>query len=121
MPTVIVLSLIWLISSWANLTVLVWFTYKNIDILESHLSDCAGVTATRNLWQGGVIGRQMRLSIIFAIMYMPKVMHRRGDITRDAHLNIPQHLRRRIWTIHIWLLINGFFLAALCYAIGGTQ
>lgn len=121
MPIFVVLGLAWLISSWINLMAMGWFTYKNIDVLEEHLSDCQGVTNTRNLWQGGVIGRQMRLSIIFAIMYMPRIMYRRGDITQDAHLRIPFRLRRHIWGLHIWLFINGGALAALCYAIESSR
>jgi hypothetical protein len=117
MPLLVVLGLIWLISSWINLAVMARFAYKNIDTIEHSLSDCQGVTNTRNLWQGGILGRHMRLSIIFAIMYMPRIMYRRGDITQNAHLNIPAHLRRRMWAIHTWLVINCVFLAALCYAI----
>jgi hypothetical protein len=117
MPLVVVLGLIWLISSWINLVVMARFAYKNIDALEHSLSDCQGVTNTRNLWQGGIVGRHMRLSIIFAIMYMPRIMYRRGDITENAHLNIPRHLRKKIWAIYIWLFINGGCLAALYYAV----
>lgn len=117
MPILGILCLLWAISMWVNLIVMMRFTYKNIDAIEWHLSDCKGVAATRNLWQGGVIGRQMRLSIIFAIMYMPGIMYRRGDITENAHLNIPRHLRKKIWAIYIWLFINGGCLAALYYAV----
>jgi hypothetical protein len=54
-------------------------------------------------------------------MYMPRIMYRRGDITENAHLNIPAHLRRRMWAIHTWLVINCIFLAALCYAIKSSR
>lgn len=50
-------------------------------------------------------------------MYMPGVMYRRGDITKNAHLNIPLQLRRKIWAIYIWLFVNAGFLAALYYAV----
>jgi hypothetical protein len=59
----------------------------------------------------------MRLSIIFATMYMSGVMYRRGDITKNAHLNIPLQLQRKIWAIYIWLFVNAGFLAALYYAV----
>jgi len=117
MVVLIAAGFVWLTSSCLNLIAMMWFAYKNIDVIEQHLSDCEGITATSNLWQGGVIGRHMRLSIIFATMYMPGVMYRRGDITKDAHLNIPFQLRRKIWAIYIWLFINAGFLAVLCYAV----
>jgi hypothetical protein len=85
------------------------------------LSDCTGVAATRNLWKGGIIGRQMRLSMIFAFMYMPGIMYRRGDITLNAPLNIPLPLRRRIWAIHIWLFINCGCLAMFYFIVKSTQ
>lgn len=50
-------------------------------------------------------------------MYMPGVMYRRGDITKNAHLNIPLQLRRKIWAIYIWPFVNAGFLAALYYAV----
>jgi hypothetical protein len=50
-------------------------------------------------------------------MYMPGVMYRRGDITKNAPLNIPLQLRRKIWAIYIWLFVNVGFLAALYYAV----
>ena len=117
MPVLAILVLIWFVSNVINLLVLIRFTYKNLDIIEDHLSDCQGVVNTRNLWGGGVIGRHMRLSIIFAGMWMPKIMFRRGDFTKNAHLNIPRHLRLRIWGINIWLIFNCTCIAVLSYAI----
>ncbi|RJX82113.1 hypothetical protein [Pseudomonas sp. LS-2] len=117
MPVLACLVLIWLISSCANLIVMTWFTYHNIDVIERYLSGCKGIAATRELWKGGFRGRQMRLSIIFATMYMPGVMYRRGDITKIAHFNIPLQLRRKIWAIYIWLFVNAGVLAAVYYAV----
>ena len=111
MPLFAISTLLWLISTTINLIVMTWFAYKKIDLLEQYLSDCKGVMETKILWRGGVKGRQMRLSMVFAFMYMPGVWYRRGDITKDAHLNIPRRLRREVWVIYIWLFINCGWLA----------
>lgn len=47
MPVLACLVLIWLISSCANLIVMTWFTYRNIDVIERHLSSCKGVAAIK--------------------------------------------------------------------------
>jgi hypothetical protein len=114
-------GLLLLASVWINLIVLMRFTCKNLHIIEHHLSDCQGVINTRNLWGGGVIGRHMRLSIIFAGMWMPRIMHRRGDFTKDAHLNIPRRLRWRIWAVMVWLIINCMSMAVLYFAIKASK
>lgn len=117
MPIILASGLTWFMSTLLNLIVMARFGHKNLDIIERYLSDCPGVINTRNIWGGGIIGRHMRLSMIFAFMYMPGIMYRRGDITENAHLNIPRSLRRRIWAIYIWLLLNCGCLAILNYAI----
>jgi len=110
-------GLILLVSVWVNLIVLMRFTYKNIEIIEGYLPDCRSVIDTKNLWGGGVAGRHMRLSMIFAAMWMPGIMYRRGYVTKNAHLNIPRPLRRRIWRLNIWLITNCAWAAVLYYAI----
>jgi hypothetical protein len=117
MPILLVLILIWLFSTLINLIVIMRFTYKHIDTIEQYLTDCDGIVNTRSLWGGGVWGRHMRLSMIFAAMYMPGIMFRRGYITENAHLNIPLHIRQRIWAINIWLLINCTCMAVLYYSV----
>jgi hypothetical protein len=110
-------GLILLVSVWVNLIVLMRFTYKNIEIIEGYLPECRSVIDTKNLWGGGVAGRHMRLSMIFAAMWMPGIMYRRGYVTKNAHLNIPRPLRRRIWRLNIWLITNCAWAAVLYYAI----
>jgi len=105
------------VSTWLNLITLMWFTYKNLDFLEDCLSDCRCVSDTRTIWQGGVVGRHMRLNMVFMVTYMPGFFFRRGDITKDAQLNIPHHLKWWIWCLHGWLVTNGGAMAVLCYLI----
>jgi len=105
------------ISTWLNLIVLMWFTYKNIDFLEDRLSGCRCISDTRGIWQGGFVGRHMRFNMIFMVTYMPGIMYRQGHITKDAHLHIPRHLKWRIWGIYAWLFTNMSAMAVLCYFI----
>jgi len=120
MPVSGLLCLAWMVSMGINLIVMMRFTHKNIENIEQYLSDCKGIINTRTLWGSGVWGRHVRLSIIFATLYMPGIMFRRGDITENAHLNIPLYFRRRIWALNVWLLINCAWLAVLYYAVKKT-
>jgi hypothetical protein len=115
--TLAILVLIWFVSAVINLIVLTIFTHKNIEALEEHMSDCLIVINFKDFWGDSVKGRHRRLSMIFGAMYMPGIMFRRGYITENAHLNIPVHLRRRIWALVIWLTVNFIFLTGLACAI----
>lgn len=105
------------VSLWTNLIVLILFTYNKIDFLEQRLSGCRCISDTKTLWQGGFFARHMRLNMVFMVTYLPGIMHRRGHITKDAHLNIPLRLKWWIWGIYFWLFSNSCAMAVLCYLI----
>lgn len=117
MPILGLLCFAWGVSVWLNLIVMMWFTYKNIDLLEDRLSGCRCISDTRGLWQGGIVGRHMRLNMVLMVTYMPGPMYRRGHITENAHLNIPRRLKWCTWGLYIWLSLNMICMAILCYAI----
>jgi hypothetical protein len=48
MPVLACFVFIWLISSCANLIVMTWFTYHNIDVIERHLSGCKALLPPGN-------------------------------------------------------------------------
>lgn len=111
------LGLILTISIWTNLLLLLWFAYKHLDLLEHRLSGSKCITETRNLWTGGMIGRLMRLGMVFIVMSMPRLMYVRGHAEKDAHRSIPLPLRRWMWGIHIALLTNFIVSMALACLI----
>ena len=74
---------------WTNIIIMVWFTYKSIEHLEHVLSDCSCINDFRAIWQGGIIGRQMRLNMVVTVITLPKAMYRRGHITKNAHQSVP--------------------------------
>jgi hypothetical protein len=110
-------SIVLIVSMWANLLIMMWFTYRNIEYLEDKLSDCRCINDFRAIWQGGIIGRHMRFNMVMMVITFPNAMYRRGDSTQDAHDRIPLRLKRWIWGIYIWLFLNGFCLTLLAYLI----
>lgn len=48
MPVLACFVFIWLISYCANLIVMTWFTYHNIDVIERHLSGCKALLPPGN-------------------------------------------------------------------------
>jgi len=121
MPTLGILCLVWGISIWLNIIFLMVFTYKKIELLENCLSDCRCIAEIRAIWQGGIVGRHMRLNMVFMVTYMPEFFFRRGDITKDAHLKIPRHLKWCIWCLHGWIFANVAAMAVLCYLIKNAR
>lgn len=111
------LGLTLIISTWINNLVMAWFTYRNINHLENRLSNCKCISDTKALWQGGLIGRQMRLNMVVTVITLPKAMYRRGHITKNAHHSVPLQLRLRIWGIYSWLFVNCTCLAILAWLI----
>ena len=117
MPILGLLCLAWIVSIWINLTVLMVFTYRNIDSLENRLSGCQCIDDTRRIWGEGFVGRQMRLNMVLMVTYMHGILYRRGDITKNAHLSIPRQLKWWIWGIYGWTATNMAALAVVCYSI----
>ena len=111
------LGLTLIISIWINILVMAWFTYRNINHLENRLSNCKCISDTKALWQGGLIGRQMRLNMVVTVITLPKAMYRRGDITKNAHHSVPLQLKLRTWGIYSWLFVNCTCLATLAWLI----
>jgi hypothetical protein len=111
------LGLVLTISAWTNILFLLAFMHKHLDFLEQCLSGNKCVINTKSLWGGGVIGRLMRLGMVFIVISMPGFMYARGEAMKDAHQSIPRHLKRWMWGIHIALLTNFIVSMALACLI----
>lgn len=96
---------------------LLGFMHKHLDFLERCLSGNKCVINTKSLWGGGVIGRLMRLGMVFIVISMPGFMYARGEAMKDAHQSIPRHLKRWMWGLHISLFLNLTSLMALSFLI----
>jgi len=77
------------VSIWLNITILMVFTYKKIEFLKDRLSDCRCIAEIRAIWQGGIVGRHMRLNMVFMAKCMPGFFVRRGDMTKKCSLQYP--------------------------------
>jgi hypothetical protein len=80
----------------------VFFCYRKIEVIESYLNGCKCICDARSIWGDGIIGRQMRMNMVSVVLTFPHLMYRRGDISKDANLRVPPHLRAWI----LWLYIN---------------
>ncbi|MFJ3484675.1 hypothetical protein ACIPL1_15005 [Pseudomonas sp. NPDC090202] len=108
-----------ILSCFMFLTVLfmVVFAKCKIGVLESYLADCKCVIDTKAIWGGGVIGRQMRMNMIFFILAFPDVMHKQGNTSRDAHKKVPTHLRQWVLFQYLWLIIVAVCMVVFCSVV----
>jgi hypothetical protein len=111
------LGLILTISAWTNILFLLGFMHKHLDFLEQCLSGNKCVIDTKTLWGGGIIGRLIRLGMVFIVISMPRFMYDRGEAMKDAHQSIPRHLKRWVWGLHISLFLNLTLLMTLSLLI----
>lgn len=91
-------------SFWMIATVLAitFFCYRKIEVIERYLNACKCICDARSIWGDGIIGRQIRMNMVTVVLTFPHLMYRRGDISKDANLRVPPHLRAWI----LWLYIN---------------
>lgn len=98
----------WMIATAFAMTI---FCYKKIEIIESYLNDCRCVSDARRMWGDGIIGRQMRMNTVAVALTFPRLMHHRGDISKDANLRVPLHLRN--WIIWLYINLNALFVCMI--------
>lgn len=98
----------WMIATILTMTI---FCYQKIEIIESYLNDCRCISDARRMWGDGIIGRQMRMNMVTVVLTFPRLMHHRGDISKDANLRVPRHLR--IWILWLYINLNTVFVCMI--------
>lgn len=96
-------------SIFANIIIMIYFQLNKLATMEEllsdvkpvHLNDCRCISDARRMWDDGIIGRQMRMNMVTVLLTFPNLMYLRGDISKDANLKVPPHLRAWILWLHI--------------------
>lgn len=98
----------WMIATALAMTI---FCYRKIEVIESYLNDCRCISDARRMWGDGIIGRQMRMNMGTVLLTFPHLMYLRGDISKDANLRVPPHLRA--WILWLYINLNTVFVCMI--------
>ncbi|SEQ64730.1 hypothetical protein SAMN03159444_02145 [Pseudomonas sp. NFACC02] len=109
-----------LLSLWFNIVMFVIFALKNLNFLEGCLSSSPCIALTKGIWGDGVIGRHMRINMIFLAVTFPSAMCRRGYIRENDNFRVPYHFKLRLWILYTHLSLNLLVLMILGYVIETT-
>ena len=105
------------INMWVNIGVMVFFQRCRLKQLELYLSGGECVEWKRTVWEGGYIGRQMRLNTIVNIIILPRFYYRMGEIEQDADKRIPIKLRRQLLAAYAHMFLTMFAMVVLYFTL----
>ncbi|MBD8598658.1 hypothetical protein [Pseudomonas sp. CFBP 8772] len=106
-------------SIFANIIIMIYFQLGKLATMEEllsdvklvHLNDCRCISDARRMWDDGIIGRQMRMNMVTVLLTFPNLMYLRGDISKDANLRVPPHLRA--WILWLHIILNTVFVCMI--------
>ncbi|MEB0041948.1 MULTISPECIES: hypothetical protein [unclassified Pseudomonas] len=104
LPNIIVV--VW---SFLNIVFMLYLDVKKLDILEKYLEGSKWVLDAQTVFGGGIVGRNLRLHVVFGIILLPTPCYWRGLADRDAGNKIPKALRAIVLVGYTSFLMN--FLA----------
>jgi len=106
----IVVGLIDVIGIFVSTGVALYFAYRKMDLMLSHLENCRTITIHIFLLNAGPRGRLYVLGKVMGLMTMPGVFLRDGGAAAEDLKNFPTDLRRQLvalqWTGWILLLVS---------------
>lgn len=105
-------SLIILTSLLISVTALTYIAYRQIETLESQLTNCRLVQGNRSLFaSAGMLGKTMRLCMIAGMLSTPNFYLRRNLADANDIRNIPQKTKRVILFFWYYLILSCSLLA----------
>jgi hypothetical protein len=105
-------SLIIVTSLLISVTALTYIAYRQIETLESQLTNCRLVQGNRSLFaSAGMLGKTMRLCMIAGMLSTPNFYLRRNLADANDIRNIPQKTKRVILFFWYYLILSCSLLA----------
>lgn len=96
-----------------SLLVLVYLSYRYLELIETMLSNSSFVTGNKNLYsRAGLIGRVMRICTVSILLTMPKVFVYRGLVDSREVDRFPMAMRCLL--VVLWNLMLASFLIFSC-------
>lgn len=111
------LALALICSAFVNLIFLYYLCFKKLEVLEKFLEHSTWASDSRNMFGGGIIGRNFRLNAIAAMIFLPNRCHKRGLVDKADIKRIPKKLRRFVAMVYIGLTVNSLAAVILAYFI----
>jgi len=106
-----------ILNLWINLGIMIYFQRYRLEEIERYLAGGACVKWKKAVWEGGYIGRQMRLNTLVNIVVWPGFYYRLGEIEQDADKRIPIRLRIQLVLAYAHLYLTGIGMGALYFTL----
>ena len=89
-----------------NIFLIIQFLYTKLEKAECLLSDVKFICWYRNFLGTSLIGRQARLNALSMVVFMPGLLQKRGDLSREAYLRLPYSLVAHIRALYMLAFLN---------------
>lgn len=93
------------------------FRRKRLEQLESYFNGNESFERNRSLRVDSYLGRQMRLHMMFATIFMARRLHKNGFLAKDEEKKIPKKLRVQILSIYAHLSLVMISSLVLCFSL----
>ncbi|WP_296181015.1 hypothetical protein [Pseudomonas sp. UBA1879] len=90
----------------ANVVLIILFLYTKLEKAEKLLYDTSFIGWYKNTCGASLIGRQARLNALSMIIFMPKLMQKRGEVSPEVYSRLPYSLIAQVRALYIMALIN---------------
>lgn len=104
-------------SLFINIGVMLYFLYAKLDEVEALLHDVQFICWYRSVFGTSLIGRQARMNAIAMIVMLPDLMQRRGEVSREAYLRLPDSIIQQIRALYVVMFANCLAMIGLYFFI----
>jgi hypothetical protein len=89
-----------------NILLIILFLYTKLEKAECLLSDVKFICWYKNFFGTSLIGRQARLNALSMVVFIPGLLQKRGDLSREAYLRLPYSLIAHIRALYVMAFLN---------------
>lgn len=104
-------------SLFINIAVMLYFLYAKLHEVEALLHDVPFICWYRSVFGPSLIGRQARMNAIAMIVMLPDLMQRRGEVSREAYLRLPDSIIQQIRALYVVMFANCLAMIGLYFFI----
>jgi hypothetical protein len=104
-------------SIFINCGIMIYFLYAKLEKAEELLYDVRFICWYKNVFGSSLLGRQARMNAISMVVMMPGLMEKRGEVSREAYLRLPQSLANQIRALYSFLFVNCLAMVGLYFFV----
>lgn len=89
--------------------------YTKLDEAEGLLYDVYFICWYRSTFGTSLAGRQARMNALSILVFIPGLLEKRGEMSREAYLRLPDSLIKKIRALYLLLCANSLAMAGLYF------